>query len=113
MERDRTVMLVATNIQAAMERRGVNSAELARSAGLNSTGIYDILSGKSRSPRLDTIGKIARALGVPISSLFDDMEADDMREQIMSLIASLPDDDCRRILVTARAWVDASKATTR
>ena len=65
-------MLVAANIEAAMARRGINPAELARRAGTNSTGVYDILSGKSRSPRLDTIAKIASALSVPISALFEE-----------------------------------------
>lgn len=107
MERDTLVMLVASNIQAAMSRRGVNAAELARASGLNPTGVYDILSGKSRSPRLDTIGKIAHALGVSVASLFEEMQADDLKEQVIEAISRLPEDERRRILVTARAWAAA------
>lgn len=53
MERDAIAMLVAKNLEAAMDRKGTNPAEVARRAGLNPTGVYDILSGKSRHPRLD------------------------------------------------------------
>lgn len=82
MDRDELVMLVASNIQSAMQRRGTNPAELARAAGLNATGIYDILSGKSRSPRLDTIGKIATALHVPVATLFEEKLETDLRNDI-------------------------------
>ena len=99
-------MLVAANIQAAMTRGGINAADLARRAKLNPTGVYDILSGKSRSPRLDTIHKIASALGVPISLLFEEKTDTELRHAIISAIEALPDVERRRILATARAWAD-------
>lgn len=100
-------MLVAANIQSAMERAGTNPAELARAAGLNATGVYDIISGRSRSPRLDTIGKIAAALHIPVAALFEEIQTDDLRAEILAAIARLPDLEKRRILMTARAWADA------
>ena len=69
MERDEAVLLVARNLEAAMTRKGMNAAEVARRAGINPTGVYDILSGKSRSPRLDTLNKIAQGLGMPLNAL--------------------------------------------
>lgn len=100
-------MIVAANIQAIMAERGTNSAELARDARLNSTGVYDIISGKSRNPRLDTIGKIANALRVPVAALFEERGAQDLREQILEAVAMLPEAERKRILMTARAWADA------
>lgn len=104
MEREKIVMIVAANIKSAMKRRNIDAAKLARAAGVNATGIYDILSGKSRSPRLDTIGKIAKALGVTVSSLCEDRSEDDIKEQIYSVFLDLDDADRERLLLTARSW---------
>lgn len=100
-------MIVAANIETAMKRRNMDAAKLARAAGLNPTGIYDILSGKSRSPRLDTIGKIAKALNVRISDLFDDMSADEVRSQIDSVFSELDPEEQRKLVLTAQAWLSA------
>lgn len=108
MERDQLVMMVAGNIQSIMGRKGLNPAELARVAGLNATGVYDILSGKSRSPRLDTIGKIAAALGAPVAILFEERSDAELRDQIIDAVSRLPEAERRRILLTARAWADAN-----
>lgn len=109
MERDSIVMLVAHNIQAAMARRGTNPAEVARLAGINATGVYDIMSGKSRSPRLDTIGKIAKALNMPIAALFEEPSDDELRQSILDAVYRLPPADRQRMLTTARAWAESTQ----
>ncbi|WP_102869778.1 helix-turn-helix domain-containing protein [Phaeobacter inhibens] len=105
MERDELTMLLATNIQARMAQRGTNAAQLARAAGMNATAVYDILSGKSRNPRLDTIHKIARELGVTVQHLLREKSDDKLRDDISAVLDSLPDEDRRRLLVTAQAWI--------
>lgn len=107
MERDEIVTLVARNIQASMAEKGISAAELARAANINPTGVYDILSGKSRSPRLDTIGKIAFALRMPVSRLFQNRTSDELIEQIVDVFSTLDESDQKRLLSTARAWIDA------
>lgn len=97
-------MLVAQNISTLMEARGLDAAKLARRADLNPTGIYDILSGKSRSPKIETIGKIARALNVPISVIFDSDPSSRLQDDLMSIYETLPEDQKRLLLQTARAW---------
>lgn len=109
MERDPTTMLVAQNIQLIMERLGTDPAKLARAAGLNPTGIYDILKGKSRNPRLDTVTKIAEALGVPVSLLFEEKGGDDLKNEILALVAGMSPDERHRTLVTIRAWADMGR----
>lgn len=103
MERNEVVMLVASNLEHAMRMQGTNPAELARNAGINPTGVYDILSGKSKSPRLDTICKIAEALHIPITRLFEEKGDDELREAITDVLLSLPHDERERLLVMARA----------
>ncbi|MBL3570293.1 hypothetical protein BV509_05230 [Rhodovulum sulfidophilum] len=105
MEREAITMLVASNIEAAMAKRGTNAAEVARKAGLNPTAVYDILKGKSRNPRLDTLYKIAtQGLGVPFSSLFFEPEDHDLDNEIMEAIRCLPVSERSRILAVARAF---------
>ncbi len=45
---------------------------LAQLAGLNDTAVRDIVSGRSRHPRHDTIEKLAEALGCSAAELLDD-----------------------------------------
>lgn len=88
-----------------MDRKRLNAAEVARRAGLNSTGVYDILSGKSRSPKIETLGKIAKALDVPMALLFEKADEGEIRREIVSLFARLPENERARLIVTARAWL--------
>jgi transcriptional regulator with XRE-family HTH domain len=104
MERDEATMLVAHNIASIMEAKGTNAAEVARRAGLNHTGVYDIISGKSRNPRLDTIHKIAtKGLGVPLSALFLSPDMKSARAEIMACFQDMPHEDQERLLTIARA----------
>lgn len=103
MERDSIVMLVARNIEAAMHRKGSNPFDLAKKAGINPTGIYDILSGKSRSPRLDTLHKIAIGLGVPFNTLFVEPAEDDLDQDLIEALGQMPAEERRRFLIMARA----------
>lgn len=87
-----------------MALRGTDASKLARAAGMNKTGIYDILSGKSRNPRLDTVEKIACALDVPPSALFADRTIDEIQAQLYGVLMDMGEADRQRLLVTAHAW---------
>lgn len=91
-----------------MARKGSNPSEVARRAGINPTGVYDILSGKSRSPRLDTLSRIAvQGLGVPLASLLADPSEDDLSQELIETIGLLPPDERRRVLAMIRALLTA------
>ncbi len=64
-------MSLATNIARRMTAAGHNQKSLARAAGLNETGVRDILIGRSKHPRVDTLGKIAKSLGCTVADLTD------------------------------------------
>lgn len=104
MERDELTMLLATNIQTVMDEQGTNPAQLAKMAKINPTGVYDILSGKSNSPKLDTIRKIANALGVTVPYLLKDRSELELIDEIITALDRLPHAEKERLLVTARAW---------
>ena len=104
MERDAVVMIVARNLDATMARKDTNPSEVARRAGLNPTGVYDILSGKSRSPRLDTLNRIAvQWLGVPLAALLAEPSEDDLSQELIEVIGLLPAGERRRVLAMIRA----------
>jgi transcriptional regulator with XRE-family HTH domain len=48
---------------------GFNQKSLARFAGLNETAVRDILKGRSKNPRLDTLEALARALDCTVVQL--------------------------------------------
>ena len=112
MERDELVMLVARNIEAAMARKGTNAAEVARRAHMNPTAVYDILSGKSRSPKLDTLHKIAvLGLGVPVASLLVEPSDDELSQELAETLGLLSPADRQKFLTMLRAWtVNAASA---
>lgn len=111
MERDEITMIVANNIKTRMLSKGLDAAKLARLSNLNPTGIYDILSGKSRSPKIETIAKIAKGLGVPLSAMFDELDEDDLKTEILYVFESLQSDaDRERLVQTARAWLPETEA---
>ncbi len=62
---------LADEIRRRMEAGGFNQKSLARAAGLNETAVRDILIGKSRHPRHDTVQKIARALDCTAAKLIE------------------------------------------
>jgi len=98
------VMIVARNLEATMARKGTNPSEVARRSGLNPTGVYDILSGKSRSPRLDTLNRIAvQGLGVPLAALLAEPSEDDLSQELIEVIGLLPAGERRRVLAMIRA----------
>lgn len=64
-------------IKAARKKAGMTQAQLAEKAGVAAITIqqYDL-----RNPKLDTLQRIASALGVPVQELISDWEAVDKEE---------------------------------
>ena len=88
--KDYLKMIAARNIQALIEKRGLPPVGLAREANLNRTGVFDILKGRVKNPRLDTMEKIATAIGVTVQELLTDMPDDSLRVTIAAKIDSQP-----------------------
>lgn len=57
------------NLERLMADLKVNAPEIARRSGLNRRVVYDIIEGKSQSPKIETVFKIAEALGVHAAEL--------------------------------------------
>ncbi|MEM7123250.1 MAG: LexA family transcriptional regulator [Pseudomonadota bacterium] len=63
---------LAKELKRRMAALSLSQKGLAQLAGLNDTAVRDIVSGRSRHPRHDTIEKLAEALGCSAAELLDD-----------------------------------------
>lgn len=103
--RDQITQILAANIRRAMQEREINASELARTAGLNRTAIYDILAERSQSPRVKTVSLIANALKIPISDLFLTEGQLKAQLEILQTFRELPASDQERVQVIAAAFL--------
>ena len=60
---------IIDRIKSLMDERGLNPTTLSRLAGLGATAVRDITESRVRSTRIETIVKLAKALGVSVSWL--------------------------------------------
>lgn len=74
-------MSVIATIRSLREEKKMSQAELARLAGLSTTYISLLESGK-KSPTLNSLQKISEALGMPFPILsFISLDADDIKPE--------------------------------
>ncbi len=59
----------AANLRALMQAGGFNPRSLSLKAGLNPTAVRDMLEGRTRFPRYDTVQALAEALGTTPAQL--------------------------------------------
>lgn len=62
-------------LQIAMANKCLNMDDLAKVVGISRVSLTKYLSG-TRNPRTKTLGKIAKALDVPVEKLIDMEEGD-------------------------------------
>lgn len=60
---------IAAKLAALMDAKGYNALSLAKAAGTGTTAAQDILSGKVKRPRAETLSKLAAPLGVTVMDL--------------------------------------------
>ena len=93
-------------IEDLMTERGLNPTSLARLAGIGQTGVKAILDGRVRSTRIETIVKLAKALGVSVSWLVTGDEDFRARVPIVGVVSAgegwteQPDDSTEHVEFT-------------
>lgn len=60
------------NLITLMGKRGFNPRSLSLGAGLNATAVRDMIEGRTRFPRYDTVQALARTLGTTPEQLMHD-----------------------------------------
>jgi transcriptional regulator with XRE-family HTH domain len=61
-------------IRKIREENGIKQKDLAARCGLRQATISDIEKGRIKNPRIGTLLKIAKQLGVSVDSLFNSVE---------------------------------------
>lgn len=61
--------VIANNIKKYRQRLGISQDRLSKMADITYNTIIKIESGGSRNPTIDTLSKIAKALGVGVDDL--------------------------------------------
>ena len=61
-EKDNTTPEWVSNLRRLMNEQGLNPRKLSLLAGLNATAVRDMIEGRSRFPRYDTVQALADAL---------------------------------------------------
>ena len=65
----KTISIIAKNIRKHRKERGLSQDKLSRLADVSHATIIKIESGGIQSPTIDTVQKIAKALGVGVDDL--------------------------------------------
>lgn len=68
---DQMLRTIGERVRALRDRAGLTQAQLADAAGIEAVTLSRYECG-ARSPSVSTLGRIARALGVPVSDVVDD-----------------------------------------
>jgi transcriptional regulator with XRE-family HTH domain len=77
-----------------LARRGLSAGDLARATGLSRQAIYQILNGKTRTPKRSTLDKMAAFLNVPPGQLIRGELPEDTPEFLQpdgEILAQIPD----------------------
>jgi len=102
-----TKELLGARIKELRKAKGLSQEELSEKVGIDSKHLSRIEVGKSYSS-LDTLGKIAQALGIEIKDLFEFMHLSrtkDLTDNISKLLKEADEDKVRLILKIIRAVV--------
>lgn len=96
MEKDKETVRLTHNLRVLMALKGFNPRSLSLTAGLNATAVRDILEGRARSPRYNTIQALANALQVTPAQLMastapdaPDEDEQDLRQDDLNLLTEI------------------------
>lgn len=63
---------VTERVKSLCKEKGWTINELVKRSGVNQSTISEIMSGRSKHPRIITVEKIAHGFGMSLSEFFDD-----------------------------------------
>lgn len=67
-------MSLGQAINKLAEEKNITKYRIAKNSGIPQTTLSEIASGKNLNPTIDTIEKIAKGIGVPVSELIKKAE---------------------------------------
>lgn len=79
--------IVRKNLERLIKKEGIKQSELARKAGITTRQMWNIIHGKNKDIKLETVEKLARALNVEVSELTEDVE--EKRKRLIKGVSNL------------------------
>lgn len=79
-------MVIKAQLQRYMDARDWKVADLSYHAKVSDAAVYNILNGAD--PRLSTVARIARALGVTVGELINDAEVDQYLDDLRNKLSA-------------------------
>lgn len=104
MQRHPVSQLIANNLERLLKERGISALELANRANAGRSMVYDILAGRSASPKVSTVADLAAALNVPVSDLFLTPDQLQAQSELLQAYNLLPEAEQRRLAQVVRVW---------
>ena len=89
---------LVARLQNLIDESDHTVASLQRAAKISQTGVYDILDGSIRSPKLETIEKLAKALGVSVSYLIGESSEREGADILISEFSQMSKQDRKTLL---------------
>lgn len=65
-------LAVIERVRSLCAKKGITTLELVRLSGANQATVYELISGRSKNPSINTLFKIASAFDMSLSEFFDD-----------------------------------------
>ena len=73
---------VTSRVQQLLKEKGWTTNELIRRSNVNQSTVSEIMSGRSKYPRIITIEKLANGFGMTLSEFFDHESFHNLDEDI-------------------------------
>lgn len=74
--------IISRRILQLCRERGITVGKLCSIAGTTASTVHDIVTGKTRNPRVFTLKKLCDALDISLSEFFDTLEFNSMEQEI-------------------------------
>lgn len=65
--------MVKMRLKEVLQERDISMSKLSRMSDISFSTISRIINDKSYSPTINTLGRIAKALNVPLSELYEEI----------------------------------------
>ena len=114
MDNDALTNLIAANLKAVLQAKGLNASAWAKAAGMGHTGVRDIIEKKVRNPTYRTLVSLAHAARVDIRAItvspdYADLPPDDV--EALLLLSQLEPQERQILLGGAQGMIDARRKT--
>lgn len=102
-----TAEIFRKNLARVIAEKGMTAAEVSRLAGLNLRAVKDIEEGKSQSPKIDTVTKIAKALGEDPGEMLGWGPRAQINQRLAEFLRERSEDDQEQLLSALIAMTPA------